>query len=419
MTPAFSASELQEALSELAVILQRRGKRARIYVAGGAAMILANKSDKLTRDIDAWIEEGYGAVMDAAQQIAGQRGWPSTWINEQATTYTPPPEKRRGTVVYDHPSLKVIAANNDHLLAMKARAARSVDESDVEQLLRECGYSTVEQVESLVQNVFSDEGLGERQKQWMGAVIDRLTNQEDIEPTEQGRTGSLPRSSHREGSPSDRAGFREPCASRLVKVGDGQLVARSQNMAGASTTDIPQSDETDPHRHPPDNNLCWAAQLKPEETPHVQSVDGRNIHLQGRQERRDGRRTGGPGRGRSRVGRRGGLLVPPRRGHQLLILCVVLVDGIDPITRPIRRAASRHGNLHGTAREPPTDVDVLPRRRRRPRPLRAPARCRSFGNKNLDVGFADLRPFLVASHNRASVHHPRGLRGVLEIWRCR
>ncbi len=184
MTPAFSVSELQEALSELAVILQRRGKRARIYVAGGAAMILANKSDKLTRDIDAWIEEGYGAVMDAAQQIARQRGWPGTWINEQATIYMPPPEKRRGTVVFDHPSLKVIAANNDHLLAMKARAARSVDESDVEQLLHECGYSTVEQVEALVQNVFPDEGLGDRQKQWLAAVIDRLTNQGDIKPAE-------------------------------------------------------------------------------------------------------------------------------------------------------------------------------------------------------------------------------------------
>lgn len=84
--------------------------------------------------------------------------------------------------MYDHPSLKVIAANNDHLPAMKTRAARSVDESDIEQLLHECGYSTVEQVESLVQNVFPDEGLGERQKQWLGAVIDRLTNQEDIEP---------------------------------------------------------------------------------------------------------------------------------------------------------------------------------------------------------------------------------------------
>lgn len=60
-------------------------------------MILANKADQLTRDSDAWIEEGYSAVMDAAQQIARQRGWPSTWINEQATIYMPPPEKRRGT----------------------------------------------------------------------------------------------------------------------------------------------------------------------------------------------------------------------------------------------------------------------------------------------------------------------------------
>ena len=145
-------------------------------------MILANQADRLTRGIDAWIEEGYGAVMEAARQIARERGWPSTWINEQATTYMPPPSKRRGAVVFDHPALKVIAATNDHLLAMKARAARSVDESDVEQLLRECGYNTVEQVETLVRGVFPDEGLGERQKLWLQGVIDRLSGGEANKP---------------------------------------------------------------------------------------------------------------------------------------------------------------------------------------------------------------------------------------------
>ena len=138
-------------------------------------MILANQADRITRDIDAWIEEGYGPVMEAAQQIARVRGRPSAWINEQATAYMPPPPRRRGAVVFDHPALKVIAATNDHLLAMKARAARSVDESDVEQLLRECGYSTVEQVETLVRGVFPDEGLGERQKLWLQGVIDSLS----------------------------------------------------------------------------------------------------------------------------------------------------------------------------------------------------------------------------------------------------
>ena len=145
-------------------------------------MILANQADRLTRDIDAWIEEGYGAVMEAAQQIARARGWPSTWINEQATTYMPPAHRRRGAVVFDHPALKVIAATNDHLLAMKARAARPVDESDVEQLLLECGYNTVEQVETLVQGVFPDEGLGERQQLWLQGVIDRLNSGDSDEP---------------------------------------------------------------------------------------------------------------------------------------------------------------------------------------------------------------------------------------------
>ena len=61
MTPTFSATELREALKELATVLQRRDQRARIYVAGGAAMILSNRTDRLTRDIYEWIEEGHSA----------------------------------------------------------------------------------------------------------------------------------------------------------------------------------------------------------------------------------------------------------------------------------------------------------------------------------------------------------------------
>lgn len=63
MTPAFSASDLREALGELAAVLQQQGEPARIYVAGGAAMTLANKCDRLTRDIDAWVEQGHSPVI--------------------------------------------------------------------------------------------------------------------------------------------------------------------------------------------------------------------------------------------------------------------------------------------------------------------------------------------------------------------
>ena len=173
MTPAFDRAELVEALEELAAVLQRRGERGRIYVAGGAAMILAHAAARLTRDVDAAIQEGYRAVTDAARVVAERRGWPRTWLNEGAVSFMPQRSQRRGAVILDHPALKVVAATSEHMLAMKVKAARAADETDAELLLREGRYSTLEQVEDLVSAVFPDEPLHERQRQWVGALLER------------------------------------------------------------------------------------------------------------------------------------------------------------------------------------------------------------------------------------------------------
>ena len=53
MSVASGVMALVEALEELAAVMQSRGERGRIYVAGGAAMILAHAADRLTRDVDA------------------------------------------------------------------------------------------------------------------------------------------------------------------------------------------------------------------------------------------------------------------------------------------------------------------------------------------------------------------------------
>ena len=53
-------------------------------------MALAYDADRLTRDIDAAVIEGHGPLLGEVRALARERAWPTTWLNEQATSYMPP-----------------------------------------------------------------------------------------------------------------------------------------------------------------------------------------------------------------------------------------------------------------------------------------------------------------------------------------
>ena len=114
-------------------------------------------------------------VSEVVRAVAAARGWPSTWLNEQATTYMPQIPDRHSQVVFDHPALQVAAASATHMLAMKARAARAQDIADVTSLLRRCGLTTPDEVDKLTQGVFG-EPLGPRQQRWIEDLIDHITH---------------------------------------------------------------------------------------------------------------------------------------------------------------------------------------------------------------------------------------------------
>lgn len=166
-----SASDIRDAFDDLARRLSARGVTARIYVAGGAAMALLYDEHRLTRDIDASISAGYDEVMQAALDISRERGWPSTWINEQATMYMPPERDRHGAIAYEQPGLSVVAASVEHMIAMKARSARRTDESDLRRLLAHRGICAAEEVFDIVAGVFPGETLGPRQQRWVETVV--------------------------------------------------------------------------------------------------------------------------------------------------------------------------------------------------------------------------------------------------------
>lgn len=135
-------------------------------------MVLAYDAERATRDLDTAILDGYEAVMSIAGEMARERGWPSTWLNEQATPYMPAAEHRHGLEVFEHPYLTVIAASPQHMLAMKARAARRTDISDTKRLMEITGIVDVEDIAALVRKVFPDDALGRRQLEWLKEVVD-------------------------------------------------------------------------------------------------------------------------------------------------------------------------------------------------------------------------------------------------------
>jgi hypothetical protein len=71
-----------------------------------------------------------GIVLEEAQAVGAEMGPPSWWLNKQASSYVVPSGDPSASRVFDHPGLRVFAASPEHLLAMKALAARPRDAQD-------------------------------------------------------------------------------------------------------------------------------------------------------------------------------------------------------------------------------------------------------------------------------------------------
>lgn len=150
----FSANSLEAAFRELSRELERQRVRAHVYVIGGAAMALGFDRRRQTMDVDALIKVGHGPVVEAVRRIGRRRGWPETWLNEEAVSAMPRGRDGRARTVFGNRHLVVTAASAEHLLAMKVRAARHKDEEDIIYLVQRLGLSSACEVFDLHDEVF-------------------------------------------------------------------------------------------------------------------------------------------------------------------------------------------------------------------------------------------------------------------------
>lgn len=150
----FSAGDLRDAFRELSQELARRRVKAHVYVIGGAAMALGFDSRRLTYDVDALIREGHGPVSDAVKAIGRRRGWPESWLDEEAVPAIPRGTDGRARTVHGDRNLAVTAASAEHMLAMKVRAGRIKDHDDILFLVDALELHSAEEVFDLHDQVF-------------------------------------------------------------------------------------------------------------------------------------------------------------------------------------------------------------------------------------------------------------------------
>ena len=147
---------LTELLDDLSRRLRRAGVRASVYIVGGAAMTLAYRRDRSTHDIDARIDSGHSATVNAVREIARERRLPESWLNEQATSYMPREPDARAPTLYNSPYLVVTGASAEHMLAMKLESGRNTDRQDIETLLDHLELRRPDEAARIHERLFPD-----------------------------------------------------------------------------------------------------------------------------------------------------------------------------------------------------------------------------------------------------------------------
>lgn len=171
--PVLEQPEIRAEFHLLATKLQRRNIIGHVHVIGGATMLLAYNSRTITRDIDA-IFAPDGPVDDAVREIAREKHWPSTWLNNQAAAYAAR-NPGEGLTVFDHPHLQMMATPAEHLLAMKVLAARAVrDADDALILLQHLNIRTADEVWEIVGRYFTDTMTSDHSRLFVDDIIDRI-----------------------------------------------------------------------------------------------------------------------------------------------------------------------------------------------------------------------------------------------------
>ena len=114
---------MESALAELADQLNARNVKAKIYLVGGAVMVLAFDARFTTGDIDGSIHPTDDVVAVAAE-IGERRGLGVEWLNNSAQRFIPVFKEPDWQPILKSGNVEIVVADERSMLAIKMRAGR-------------------------------------------------------------------------------------------------------------------------------------------------------------------------------------------------------------------------------------------------------------------------------------------------------
>lgn len=236
--------EIERLMVRLDEVLTQRGKRAIIYVVGGANIAMTLDDRRTTTDVDVVARSGYEDVLDASREVAlAEEGLGEDWLNAAFAGYGPDggmawswldnKDDDTPRIAYSGRSLNVELASPQMMLALKILAARPKDLQDIYALMRHTGIRTREDLSRNVER-FTGRRLFEAQGKagtyiHIGANLKRVMDEAPDDLRTATRPGLWARLTASTGSARRAAESREPrCPEGLKHLRDGIEVGRSQ-----------------------------------------------------------------------------------------------------------------------------------------------------------------------------------------------
>jgi hypothetical protein len=166
-----SREEILSALRDLGDGLAKRNIDAKLFVVGGAVMVLAHDSRDATFDVDGDFYPR-DVVTEVAAEVARARDLPHDWLNAAANVFVPIFRSPDWRPLYSFGTLEIFVADNRAMLAMKIRASRGRrDEPDIALLLRLCGVGSVDQAFALYEEYFPEDPAPSRAREILGDLL--------------------------------------------------------------------------------------------------------------------------------------------------------------------------------------------------------------------------------------------------------